>query len=69
MYDLEGNNYTILDSARAMETVSKLFQSTYLDFIGFKLIYAPSRDFNDSRMDSYVANARLLKVVLDDKTL
>ncbi|KAH8342413.1 hypothetical protein KR059_006287, partial [Drosophila kikkawai] len=61
LYDMEGSDYTILDSAEAMVTVSNLFQSTYKDFIGIKLIYAPSRDFNDSRMDSYVANAQLLK--------
>ncbi|KAH8266129.1 hypothetical protein KR038_006011, partial [Drosophila bunnanda] len=61
LYDLEGNEYTILDSAHAMVAVSNMFQSHYMDFIGIKLIYAPSRDFNDSRMDIYMANALLLK--------
>ncbi|KAH8374030.1 hypothetical protein KR200_004701, partial [Drosophila serrata] len=61
LYDMEGNDYTILDSAQAMVTVSNMFQSNYRDFIGIKLIYAPSRDFNDSRMNSYMANAILLK--------
>jgi len=45
------------------EASSNIFKKTYKDFIGIKLIYAPSRDFNDSRMEEYLANARLLKVV------
>ncbi|KAH8286016.1 hypothetical protein KR054_001134, partial [Drosophila jambulina] len=61
LYDLEGNDYSILDSAAALVTVSSLFQSSHLDFIGIKLIYAPSRDYNDSRMNSYMDNALLLK--------
>jgi len=63
MYDLDGNNSTILETAESIVSVSNIFKKTYKDFIGIKLIYAPSRDFNDSRMEEYLANARLLKVV------
>ncbi|XP_016982064.1 adenosine deaminase 2 [Drosophila rhopaloa] len=61
MYDLDGKNSTILETAEAIVSVSNNFKDTYKDFYGVKLIYAPSRDFNDSRMDEYLANARLLK--------
>ncbi|XP_017059022.1 adenosine deaminase 2 [Drosophila ficusphila] len=61
MYDLDGNNFTILETAEAILSVSDIFKNTYRDFYGIKLIYAPSRDFNDSRMNEYLANARMLK--------
>ncbi|KAH8259373.1 hypothetical protein KR026_003117, partial [Drosophila bipectinata] len=61
LYDLEGSNYTILDTASAMVSAVKIFKSVYRDFIGIKLIYAPSRDFNDTRINQYLENARILK--------
>ncbi|KAH8234998.1 hypothetical protein KR032_007449, partial [Drosophila birchii] len=61
LYDMEGNDYTILDSAAAVVRVSNIFQSTYTDFIGIKLIYSPARDFNETRMNTYMDNALLLK--------
>ncbi|XP_022227114.2 adenosine deaminase 2 [Drosophila obscura] len=61
LYDLKGTNFTILDTVNAIVTITRLFKSTYGSFIGVKLIYAPARDRNDSHMDQYVANARLLK--------
>ncbi|KAH8303631.1 hypothetical protein KR018_009178 [Drosophila ironensis] len=61
MYDLEGTEYTILDSVGILVMILRMFQSTHTDFIGLKLIYAPSRDFNDSRLDAYLENARLIK--------
>ncbi|XP_017003537.2 adenosine deaminase 2 [Drosophila takahashii] len=60
MYDLDGNNSTILETAESIVSVSNIFKNTYKDFIGIKLIYSPSRDFND--MEDYLANARLLKL-------
>lgn len=65
MYDLDGNNFTILETAEALVSVSNIFKNSFKDFIGIKLIYAPSRNLNDSRMDEYLENARLLKVVKD----
>lgn len=65
MYDLEGTNFTILDTASSMINAVRVFQNTRRDFIGVKLIYAPSRDYNDSRIDQYLENARLLKVVFN----
>ncbi|BFF99497.1 adenosine deaminase 2 [Drosophila madeirensis] len=61
LYDLKGTNFTILDTVNSIVTITKLFRSTYPDFIGVKLIYTPARDSNDSHMDQYVENARLLK--------
>ncbi|XP_052844154.1 adenosine deaminase 2 [Drosophila gunungcola] len=62
MYDLDGKNSTILETAEAIVSVSNIFKDSYKDFYGVKLIYTPSRDLNDSRMDDYLANARLLKL-------
>eukprot|EP00099_Drosophila_melanogaster_P016063 NP_525020.2 adenosine deaminase-related growth factor A2, isoform A [Drosophila melanogaster] len=62
MYDLDGNNFTILETAEALVSVSNIFKNSFKDFIGIKLIYAPSRNLNDSRMDEYLENARLLKL-------
>lgn len=62
MYDLIGTNYTIWDTAYSLVTATNIFRSTHDDFIGIKLIYAPVRDYNDSTMDTYIENARLLKV-------
>ncbi|EDW69145.1 adenosine deaminase 2 [Drosophila virilis] len=61
MYDLIGTNYTIWDTAYSLVTATNIFRSTHDDFIGIKLIYAPVRDYNDSTMDTYIENARLLK--------
>ncbi|XP_017072135.2 adenosine deaminase 2 [Drosophila eugracilis] len=66
MYDLEGENFTIFETADAIVSVSNIFKSTFKDFIGIKLIYSPSRDVNDSRMDEYLINARLLKLRFPD---
>ncbi|XP_030385306.1 adenosine deaminase 2 [Scaptodrosophila lebanonensis] len=61
MYDLKGTNYTILDTAQSLVTTANIFRYSYSDFVGIKLIYAPIRDYKDSRMDTYIENARLLK--------
>lgn len=66
LYDLEGTNFTILDTASSMINAVRVFQNTRRDFIGVKLIYAPSRDYNDSRIDQYLENARLLKAHYPD---
>ncbi|XP_001353441.1 adenosine deaminase 2 [Drosophila pseudoobscura] len=66
LYDLNGTNFTILDTVSSIVTITKMFMSTYPDFIGIKIIYTPARDLNDSRMDQYVENARLLKTHFPD---
>lgn len=62
MYDLVGSNYTIADTVNTIITTTNIFRSEHEDFIGMKLIYAPLRDHNDSILDTYIANARFLKV-------
>lgn len=62
MYDLVGTNYTIADTANSIVSTTNIFRSIHDDFIGIKLIYAPLRDYNDSKMDTYISNARFLKV-------
>ncbi|XP_002068999.2 adenosine deaminase 2 [Drosophila willistoni] len=61
LYDLEGNNYSLFDTAHSLATAAKIFKSTYPNFIDLKLIYAPLRESNDNRLDEYIENVRMLK--------
>ncbi|XP_017844202.2 adenosine deaminase 2 [Drosophila busckii] len=61
LYDLEGSNFTILDTAFSVVTATNIFRSSHTDFIGMKLIYAPVRQYNDSKLNIYLRNAQILK--------
>ncbi|XP_036336591.1 adenosine deaminase 2-like [Rhagoletis pomonella] len=60
-YDLVGGNYTILNTTRAMRNAELRFRATHSDWIGSRLIYAPTRKVSDARLVEYLGNALLLK--------
>lgn len=62
LYDLSGGNYTILNTTRAMRVADLRFRASYSDWIGSRLIYAPTRKVTDARFVEYLGNALLLKV-------
>uniref|UniRef100_A0A0A1X8Y5 Adenosine deaminase CECR1-A n=1 Tax=Zeugodacus cucurbitae TaxID=28588 RepID=A0A0A1X8Y5_ZEUCU len=62
LYDLNGGNYTLLNTTRAMRDADLRFRASYPDWIGSRLIYAPTRKVSDARFVEYLGNALLLKV-------
>ncbi|XP_050335166.1 adenosine deaminase 2-A-like [Bactrocera neohumeralis] len=61
LYDLSGGNYTLLNTTRAMRDADLRFRASYPDWIGSRLIYAPTRKVSDARFVEYLGNALLLK--------
>uniref|UniRef100_W8B6E1 Adenosine deaminase n=1 Tax=Ceratitis capitata TaxID=7213 RepID=W8B6E1_CERCA len=61
LYDLVGGNFTILNTTRAMRNADLRFRASHSDWIGSRLIYAPTRRVSDARFAEYLGNALLLK--------
>ncbi|XP_053957283.1 adenosine deaminase 2-like [Anastrepha ludens] len=61
LYDLVGGNYTILNTTFAMRNAGLRFRASFPDWIGSRLIYAPTRKVSDARFVEYLGNALLLK--------
>ncbi|XP_037939565.1 adenosine deaminase 2-like [Teleopsis dalmanni] len=54
LYDMEGKEYTQLDTVRIYKETLDKFMTANADFIGSKLIYAPIRNANSSTLDEYI---------------
>ncbi|XP_065360984.1 adenosine deaminase 2-like [Calliphora vicina] len=54
LYDLEGTNYTALDTVRIYKETLDKFMNNYPDFIGSKLIYAPIRNADNNSFEQYI---------------
>lgn len=62
MYDLTDTKYSILDTANTLYTTTNIFSAAHDDFIGLKLIYAPPRSSNNTQLELYLQQGRVLKV-------
>ncbi|KAL7295926.1 hypothetical protein TKK_0010962 [Trichogramma kaykai] len=60
LYELNGTEYGPIEVARIYQRVAERFERDHPDFVGLKLIYAPSRRVNASKVREYVATARSL---------
>lgn len=63
LYELDGTVYDALITAKAYRKAIKRFIQDYPDFIGAKLIYAPSRLVNQQTVQEYI---RIAKKIKDD---
>ncbi|XP_054736279.1 adenosine deaminase 2-A-like [Anastrepha obliqua] len=54
LYDLEGKNYTELDTVRIYKETLDKFMQDYPDFIGSKIIYAPLRIVSPTTVEEYI---------------
>nr|XP_021189479.2 adenosine deaminase 2-A [Helicoverpa armigera] len=66
LYELDGTVYDKTVTAKAYRKVIKKFVRDYPDFIGAKLIFAPSRKVDRSVLDTYIQLARKLKREMPD---
>ncbi|XP_067648074.1 adenosine deaminase 2-A-like [Eurosta solidaginis] len=61
LYDLHDGNFTILNTTHAVRNADLRFRALQSDWIGSRLIYAPTRKGDYSRFIEYLGNALLLK--------
>ncbi|CAH1640990.1 unnamed protein product [Spodoptera littoralis] len=54
LYDLEGNIYNSVDTAKSYKRVTEKFKKDYPDFFGAKLIYAPVRSVARETVKNYI---------------
>lgn len=62
LYDLSDTKYSLLDTASMLFATSNIFGEAHNDFIGLRLIYSPPRSSNNSQLELYLQQGRLLKV-------
>ncbi|XP_039485886.1 adenosine deaminase 2 [Drosophila santomea] len=61
LYDMEGNEYTPMDTVRIyVETLEK-FKEAHPDFIGSRMIYAPIRNTDSEGVTEYIKNLKQFK--------
>ncbi|XP_043647632.1 adenosine deaminase 2-A [Drosophila teissieri] len=61
LYDMEGKEYTPMDTVRIyVETLEK-FKEAHPDFIGSRMIYAPIRNTNAEGVTGYIENLKQFK--------
>ncbi|KAH8303630.1 hypothetical protein KR018_009177 [Drosophila ironensis] len=66
LYDLDGSQYTPLDTVRIyVETLEK-FKETHPDFIGSRMIYAPLRNTNPEGVTGYIETLKEIKAKYPD---
>lgn len=63
LYDLSDTRYSLLDTASMLFATANIFAEAHNDFIGLKLIYSPPRSSNNSQLELYLQQGRLLKVL------
>ncbi|KAJ8733198.1 hypothetical protein PYW08_001496 [Mythimna loreyi] len=61
LYELDGTQYDTMVTAKAYRKIIKRFKKNHPDFIGAKLIYAPSRKVDRNVLAQYIENARRIK--------
>lgn len=66
LYDLDGNVYDPVATAESYQKVTEQFMHDYPDFMGAKLIYAPSRGTEQFTFDEYLRFAKEIKRKLPD---
>ncbi|KAL0818371.1 hypothetical protein ABMA28_008848 [Loxostege sticticalis] len=66
LYELDGTVYAPLITAMAYKKTIKRFVEDYPDFVGAKLIYAPSRKVDTKTVNEYLALAKLIKRDMPD---
>ncbi|XP_063832809.1 adenosine deaminase 2-like [Ostrinia nubilalis] len=66
LYELDGTVYSPLITAMAYRKTIKTFLDDYPDFVGAKLIYAPSRKVETSTVNEYLELAKLIKKDMPD---
>lgn len=62
LYDLSDTKYSLLDTASMLFATANIFGEAHNDFIGLRLIYSPPRSSNNSQLELYLQQGRLLKV-------
>ncbi|KAH8378941.1 hypothetical protein KR009_002206 [Drosophila setifemur] len=66
LYDLEGTEYTALDTVRIyVETLEK-FKEAHPDFIGSRMIYAPIRNTDSKTVAGYIETLKQIKAEYPD---
>jgi len=64
LYDLDGTEFTPMDTVRIyVETLEK-FKDAHPDFIGSRMIYAPIRNTNPEGVSAYIETLKEIKVRL-----
>ncbi|KAH9643484.1 hypothetical protein HF086_015632 [Spodoptera exigua] len=58
LYDLKGNIYNSVETAKSYKKVTEKFKKDYPDFFGAKLIYAPLKLVDRETLRSYIKIAR-----------
>ena len=66
LYELDGTTYDPLITAKTYKKVIQKFKNDHPDFIGAKLIYAPSRKIDRYTLDTYLSLARAIKTDMPD---
>lgn len=61
LYELDGTSYEPLITANTYKKVIKNFMKEHRDFVGAKLIYAPSRHVNREKLEEYIVLAERIK--------
>ncbi|GBP35736.1 Adenosine deaminase 2 [Eumeta japonica] len=66
LYDLNGEIYSSVDTAKSYKDVLDKFMKNFPDFYGAKLIYAPHRRVSDETVEQYVQIAQQIKRKMPD---
>lgn len=61
LYELDGTTFDEVVTAKAYKKSILTFMKDYPDFIGAKLIYAPSRFVDEEKVEAYISIARDIK--------
>ncbi|CAH0595108.1 unnamed protein product [Chrysodeixis includens] len=66
LYDLDGNTYNAVETAKIYKKVTEKFQKDYPDFFGAKLIYAPLKVLDKPTLHEYIRTAKEIKKLMPD---
>ncbi|CAH0713585.1 unnamed protein product, partial [Brenthis ino] len=66
LYELDGTEYDPIITAKTYKKIIQKFKKDHPDFIGAKLIYAPSRKIERFTLDEYLRLARAIKADMPD---
>uniref|UniRef100_A0A1A9WPY1 Adenosine deaminase n=1 Tax=Glossina brevipalpis TaxID=37001 RepID=A0A1A9WPY1_9MUSC len=66
LYDLDGNNYTEIDTVKVYKETLDKFLVMHDEFIGSKLIYAPIRNADQNGIEHYINVCKEIKKIYPD---
>ncbi|CAH1640991.1 unnamed protein product [Spodoptera littoralis] len=66
LYDLAGNVYDSVDTAKSYKRVTEKFKKDYPDFFGAKLIYAPLKLVDRATVKNYIKIAKEIHELMPD---